>query len=89
MDWFFAKNDSALAFPLYADLTKVAAHTALVRTRLRPHLLYDGKENAFSKWMRDRGVKVINLETPFLNDFPEIAKPLNESERSALRGTFF
>jgi len=58
-------------------------------TRLRPHLLYDGKENAFSKWMRDRGVKVINLETPFLNDFPEIAKPLNESERSALRGTFF
>ena len=88
MDWFFATNDGALAFPLYADLAKVAVHTALARTRLRPHLLYDGKENAFSKWMRDRGVNVINLESSFLNDFPEIATPLNESERSALRGIF-
>jgi lipopolysaccharide biosynthesis glycosyltransferase len=88
MDWFFATNDSALAFPLYADLAKVAVHTALAHTRLRPYLLYDGKENAFSKWMHDHGVEVINLESSYLNDFAEIPKPVDDASRSALRGMF-
>lgn len=64
MDWFFALNEAG-AFRIYADLAKVAVHTALAHTSLRPRMLYDGNENALTRWMRDRGVEIIPAQSRF------------------------
>ncbi|HEV3409123.1 MAG TPA: glycosyltransferase [Chthoniobacterales bacterium] len=63
MDWFLALNDDAPAFPQYADMARVAIHTALKHTTLRPHMLYYGGENEFTAWLRTRDVPIIRHKT--------------------------
>jgi len=87
MQWFFALAESSPAFKQYAEMARVAVHTALRHTSLRPHFLYDGGENELTQWLRAREVPVIPCRT-FL--FDEIARlRCGEHEvkiRSALRG---
>jgi hypothetical protein len=73
MDWFFAINESSAAFGMYTGLAKVAVHTALTHMSLRPRMLYDGCENAFTSWMRSRGVDIIFAESYLKNDLPKLS----------------
>lgn len=75
MKWFFALNEEGNQFANYSNLAKVAVFTALQKTSLEPHFIYDGKENDLTVWLRKRGVKVINRRS-FLFD-----KLKAESER--------
>ena len=59
MDWYFALGEETPLLAPYCDLVKVAVHTASVKTSLRPHFLYDGRENALTGWLRDREVPII------------------------------
>lgn len=67
MKWFLALNESSLAFDLYCGLAKVAIHSALVSTSLRPHFVYDGKDNAFTEWLEKHDVPILKHES-FLKD---------------------
>ena len=67
MQWFIGINEGCPAWPHYADLARVAIHTALLHTSLRPLCLYDGKENEFTHWLKRRGVRIIPCRT-FLHD---------------------
>jgi lipopolysaccharide biosynthesis glycosyltransferase len=60
MKWFFALNEEGNQFANYSDLVKVAVFTALQKTNLDPHFIYDGKENDLTAWLRKRDVKIIN-----------------------------
>lgn len=59
MQWIIAINDAGRAFPQYCELAKVAILTALERTSLTPILIYDGRDNEFTRWLHRHGVRVI------------------------------
>ena len=63
MQWFIGLNEDCPAFKQYADLAKVALHTGQCHTTLEPHVLYDGGENAFTGWLRDREIPIIKRRT--------------------------
>ena len=87
MDWFFAINESSAAFHIYAPLAKVAVHTARTETSLRPRMLYDGGENCFTQWMRERGVDVIFVESYLKSELWRLSKSA-PSFLSLLPGVF-
>lgn len=74
MKWFFALNESGNGFEDYAKMLKVAVHTAGRFTDLRPHFLYDGKENDLTEWLRKRGVQIINLRSFLYDELNRIAE---------------
>ena len=88
MDWFFAINESSAAFSIYTRLAKVAVHTALTHTSLRPRMLYDRHENAFTKWMRDRDVDIIFAETYLKNDLLRLNGLMTAAHLTLLPGVF-
>ena len=67
MQWFIGINEGCPAFKQYAEMAKVAVHTALQHTSLEPHCIYDGGENEFTAWLKRRGVRIIQHQT-FLYD---------------------
>jgi hypothetical protein len=87
VDWFFAINESSAAFNIYAPLAKVAVHTARMHTSLRPRMLYDGAENRFTEWMRERGVDIIFAESYLKSELPRLSKSA-PGLRSFLPGVF-
>jgi hypothetical protein len=88
MDWFLAVNESSAAFGIYTRLAKVAVHTALTHTSLRPRMLYDGRENAFTTWMRDRGIDVICTESYLKKDLPKLSGLMSPAHVTQLPGVF-
>ncbi len=89
MQWFFALNDSAPAFRQYADMAKVAVHTALGHTALEPHCIYDGEENDFTAWLERRNVRVIRCQTSLLDDIAALGeRRKNPDLLRATRGVF-
>jgi hypothetical protein len=88
VDWFFSINESSAAFNIYSPLAKVAVHTALTHTSLRPRMLYDGQENAFTKWMRDRDVDIIFAESYLKNDLPRLSGLMTPAHLTLLPGVF-
>lgn len=56
MKWYFACNDKSKE---YEPLIKAAVTSAIKNTTLKPHFIYDGKPNDFTKWLEERGVKII------------------------------
>lgn len=65
MRWFFCfhapESDERLE-----DLVRVAVHTALTRTQLRPCCLCDGISLYLMAWLERRGVPVVRMTTPLL-----------------------
>ena len=59
MKWFFALNEASGNFAHFADMAKVAVHSAQQYTNLEPYFIYDGQENELTQWMRERGVQII------------------------------
>jgi hypothetical protein len=68
MKWFVALNELCPKFLYYAEMVKVAVHTALKHTSLVPHFLYDGQENLHTDWLRKREVPIIHCRTLSLRD---------------------
>lgn len=59
MQWIIAINDAGPAFPQYCEMAKVAILSALERTSLTPLLVYDGRDNEFTRWLHRHGVRII------------------------------
>jgi hypothetical protein len=59
LKWFMALNEDSRAFDHYAAMARVAVASALAHTRLDPHFIYDGKENALTRWLREHGVTIL------------------------------
>ncbi len=87
MQWFLALAETSPAFPQYADMARVAVHTALQYTSLRPHFLYDGGENDLTRWLRERDVPIIPCQTYLIRELTKVRCAQHEEKiREALRG---
>lgn len=78
MRWFFALNEASRDFSGYADMVKVAVHTAQAHTSLLPHCLYDGGENDLTRWLRARGVTIIPCRSQFYPALERMAALRND-----------
>jgi hypothetical protein len=65
MKWYLALNEGGTSGDIGLH-TKLAVLSALRNTDLAPHLLYSGRRNAFTDWMEDRGVKVVDSTLPYM-----------------------
>jgi hypothetical protein len=74
VNWFVALNEASFRPERYAELFKVAVHTALTTTGLVPHLIYDGGETPLIQWARARGVRVIPCRTFLYDQLARIAE---------------
>lgn len=63
MQWFIGIHEGSPAWQQYAQMAKVAIHTALERTSLEPHCIYDGGDNDFTAWLDQRGVPIIRRKS--------------------------
>ncbi len=89
MQWFIGINEGCPAWKQYADMAKVAIHTALRHTSLEPHCLYDGGENEFTAWLNRRGVRIIPCRTFLLDELTRLGQQRNSAELlAATRGVF-
>ncbi len=89
MQWFIGINEGCPAWKQYADMAKVAIHTALRHTQLEPHCLYDGGENDFTAWLRRRGVRIIPCESFLRPELAQLADRMGNPELlPATRGVF-
>lgn len=71
--WFFALNEESPGFWEYANLVQVAVYSARQHTRLRPVCIYEGAENAFTRWLADAGVPVIHRRTCLHGWVPDLS----------------
>jgi SpoU rRNA methylase family enzyme len=78
MKWFFALNEEAFEAEAYAELVRVAVHTALTRTSLVPHCLYDGADSALTEWLRSRRVRILRSRTFLYDRLASIARARND-----------
>jgi hypothetical protein len=89
MRWFFALTEDSTAFRQYAEMLMVAVHTARKFTSLVPHFIYDGKENDFTRWLTNRGVRVIRHRSLFRDALAELGRRKgNPHFAAALSGAF-
>lgn len=89
MQWFIGINEGCPAWKPYAEMAKVAIHTALDRTSLQPHCLYDGGPNEFTDWLDQRGVPIIRWRTFLYDDLKEFGERRgNPQLLPATRGVF-
>lgn len=89
MQWFIGINEGCPAWPQYADLARVAIHTAILHTSLQPHCLYDGGENDFTAWLKRRGVPIIPCRTFLRDDLARLGERRKNPELlSATLGVF-
>lgn len=66
MKWYFAlKSGSNRAYEAHV---KAAVNSAIANTSLYPHFIYDGEPDHLTKWMEDKGVKVIYHRVSFYDD---------------------
>lgn len=62
MKWYFACNEKS---PHFFPLIKGAVESAIRNTTLKPHFIYDGKENELTQWLEEKGVKIIYHRVSF------------------------
>jgi hypothetical protein len=89
LKWYCAISAETLDAVEYnwRDMIRVAIGTALKNTRLRPHLIYDGPEDAFCASMRRQGAVVIRRRTSI---FPELYARYKDNPKllAVVRGAF-
>ena len=89
MQWFFALTEDSTAFREYAEMLKVAVSTAQKHTSLIPHLIYDGRENDFTSWLRKHDVRILRHRSLFRKALSELGrKKGNPHFEAALSGAF-
>lgn len=89
MKWFFALTEDSTAFRQYADMVMVAVHTARKYTALEPHCIYDGKQNEFTEWLGQRGVRIIQHRSFVREALEELGRQKkNPHLAAALSGAF-
>lgn len=71
--WYFAINEAGAASGLGLH-AKLAVLSALRAGGLSPHLLYMGAHGAFTEWMEERGVAVIDVSLTFMPTFEAAAR---------------
>ena len=87
--WFFALGELTPAGKQYCEMAKVAVLTALRHTSLQPHCIYDGEENSFTRWLRDREIPVIFHASSLAPAFPGIRESRSDiSLAASLSGAF-
>jgi lipopolysaccharide biosynthesis glycosyltransferase len=72
LKWFCAVSAATLDFYKdynLRDLIRVAIFSAILNTRLRPHVIYDGQEDAYTDELRQLGAVVILHRTPLYDAF--------------------
>ena len=69
------------------DLIRVAIASAMQNTRLRPHVILDGEDDAFSRELQQLGAVVIQHRTPLYDAFEEHAGD-NWMWRHVMAGAF-
>jgi lipopolysaccharide biosynthesis glycosyltransferase len=84
MKWFFALNETCSDFSNYADLIKVAVHTALRHSSLIPHFIYDGEENILTDWLRKRKVTIIQCRTCLYDRLRALSEVKNDAQILAI-----
>jgi lipopolysaccharide biosynthesis glycosyltransferase len=89
MKWFFALNESCPTFSHYADVVKVAVHSALKYTSLVPHFLYDGEDNSLTYWLKTRNITLTHCRTPLFYRLREIAEAKQDPQILAIGGGAF
>ena len=72
--WFMALSEASPTFEHYAQMCMVAVHTGLKNTTLKPHLIYDGQDNAFTAWLERRQVTVIRTRTTLYERLRHLAE---------------
>jgi len=81
MKWFFALDQNSNHLDSYVEMTKVAVHTARTRTTLEAHCLFDGDAgHEFAVWLRNKGVTVHLLRTPFFDELKTLASQKNDPD---------
>jgi len=89
MWWFCALTEDSTAFREYAEMVKVAVYTAQKYTSLAPHLIYEGDENEFTRWLAKHGVRVVRHRSRFREGLAELGrKKGNPHFEAALSGAF-
>lgn len=89
MDWFFALTEASTAFRQYADMIKVAVHTARECTSLVPHCIYDGGDNEFTAWLTQRDVRIVRHRSFIHQQLVELGeRKENPHLAAALSGAF-
>lgn len=78
MKWFFALNDEGDSYADLAKMAQVAVHTARKYTSLKPHLIYDGKDEVLVDWMESRNVNVIRRRSFVYDELKRIAERRND-----------
>jgi hypothetical protein len=86
MKWFFALKYGGRRFAEYAELVKVAVHSAGRFTSLAPHCLYDGPDCELTAWLRGRGVAVIPARSFLHERLREVAERRNDPDVLAIGG---
>jgi hypothetical protein len=84
MKWFFALNQACPTFPLYADLARVAVHSARRYTALEPVFLFDGDECELTDWLRGRAVTVVRHRTSLYPHLEELARRRGDPNVTAI-----
>ena len=88
MDWYFALTEDSTAFRQYAEMVRVAVHTARKVTALEPHCIYDGNENDFTVWLRKRDVRIVPHRSFVRDALAELGRKKNNPHlAAALRAT--
>lgn len=89
MQWFLTLNEGGPAFKQYCEMAKVAIHTALACTSLEPHLIYDGEDNDFTRWVRGRDVRIIRWRSSLFTELADLGRRIRHPGfTAALPGIF-
>lgn len=82
MKWYFACNEKSENF---FPLIKGAVNSALENTTLEPHFIYYGEENELTKWLSDKGAKIVHHRVSF---YEEIKDHYDEISFNVASGAF-
>jgi lipopolysaccharide biosynthesis glycosyltransferase len=89
MDWFCALTEDNHLFPQYSEMVMVAVYTARRFTSLRPHLVYDGNDNEFTRWLDRHGVKILRHRSLFREELVKLGeREKNPHIATAVSGAF-
>lgn len=82
MKWYFCANEDGLF--RYESSIRVAVESAIAKTTLDPHVIYDGGDHPILDWMCARGVTVVRRRTPLEPDILKRAEGPGYKHRIAL-----